>query len=169
HQQPEQQQIADDQRDAWQATAKDEQRQDPADEGRERDAPPPEERNELAHPAGGPRCAAMRRATASSRSARIHSSTSRPAAWVRRWAETSSSASARTSALSAQISRSTRAMEASPSATPMIVATYCSLIIARERRAAGRGRGPARPARRRRRWSRPAPCPASGCPSAWPA
>src|SRR5262249_54663673 len=137
HQQPQQQEVAHDQRDVGQSAAEDEERQETADERGERDPPSAEKGDEPAHPARGPSRSAMRRAPPPPPSARTHSSTSAPAACVRRWAPTSSSAPARTSPVSAQISRRTRAMEASPSATRMMVSTYCSLIIAPGRPAAG--------------------------------
>src|SRR5438477_9781043 len=118
HQEPEQQQVADDQAHARQAAAEHEEREETADEGRERDAPGPREGQD--HP-GGPRRSTMARATSSRRSACTQSSTSAVAAVARRWAPTRSSALPRTPLSSAQISRSTRAMDASRAATSRMV------------------------------------------------
>src|SRR3989449_1174869 len=136
---PEQEQVADDQAHVRQATAEHEEGEETAEEGRERDAPGLREGED--HP-GGPRRSTMARATSSRRSACTQSSTSAAADVARRWAPTKSSALARTPPSSAQISRSTRAMDASRSATSRIVRTYSSVsiaIISPSSRGAGRG------------------------------
>src|SRR5438445_537786 len=115
---PEQEQVADDQAHVRQATAEHEEGEETADEGRGRDTPGLREGQD--HP-GGPRRSTMARATSSRRSACPQSSTSAAAAVARRWAPTRSSALPRTPLSSTQISRSTRAMEASRAATSRMV------------------------------------------------
>src|SRR5919197_1077667 len=124
--QPQHQQVADDPADVLDLAAKDEEGEQPADERGQGEAPSAEPAKD-SHP-DGPRASAIRRATSSRRRAATHSSTSRAVSRARRCAATSSSALARTAASRPQISRRTRAIDGSRSATWRIVLTYSALV-----------------------------------------
>ena len=124
HQQPEQEQVADDQADVREAAAKHEQRERARRRARQIEIPHRRSQAQNAAHPGGPSRSTIRRATVVARAAPARTRARRP----RRRAcgggrRTSSSAPARTAPSSAQISRSTPAMEASRSATWTIAST----------------------------------------------